>query len=78
MKKKAARNVFFDRVHKGGVYFCLALSVWAGIGLGVKVYEYYTIVKPELDRKQLIAKQNLLQEGAADKSLYESNITLKE
>ncbi|XP_026462982.1 uncharacterized protein LOC113365682 [Ctenocephalides felis] len=76
--KRAAKNLLLDRLHKGAVMACMGITVLGTLSLGFRVYQYFTDIKPEIQRKQILAKNELLKEGASDISLYESNITLKE
>lgn len=66
MKKTPARNIIADRLHKGFVLTCVAVTLY-GVGhLGLRWYRYFTVLRPEAKQRELMEKQNLLAEGSSE------------
>lgn len=66
MQKRPRNSVLFDRLHKGFVCTCVAVTIYATSVFVMRGYRYYMYEKPELQAKQLLEKQKLLAEGAPD------------
>lgn len=76
MKKTPVRNAIIDKLHKGFVLTCVAVTVY-GIGhLGLRWYRYFTVLRPEAKKRELLENKNLLAEGSSD-LLQDSAQTLK-
>lgn len=65
--KKYARNLLYDRLHKGAVLCCVGLTLYGSIILGDHVYKYFKYVKPRIQAAKASAEQELLAEGSSDK-----------
>lgn len=65
--KKYARNVIYDKLHKGGVLCCVALTLYGSVILGDHVYKYFKYVRPQMQAAKAAAEQELLSEGSSDK-----------
>ncbi|XP_022903555.1 uncharacterized protein [Onthophagus taurus] len=66
MKKTPSRSIIVDRLHKGFVITCVAITLY-GVGhLGMRWYRYFAELRPAAKQKELLEKQNLLAEGASD------------
>lgn len=64
MLRKKAANELLNKLHKGFVLGCVALTL-GGLGvLGVKAFHYLSVVRPAAKERQLEAQQELLGEGA--------------
>ncbi|XP_053659341.1 uncharacterized protein LOC128708389 [Anopheles marshallii] len=59
--KRQSRNVLFDRLHRGVVYTCMGLTLYGTYMLGVRVYRYFTVIKPARQAEEL----KMLEAGAA-------------
>lgn len=66
MKKVAKKNILIERIHKGFVLGCIALTLYGLTGLGQRWYRYFTVLKPEAKQKELLEKQKLLEEGSSE------------
>ncbi|GLH11969.1 Uncharacterized protein GBIM_16664 [Gryllus bimaculatus] len=64
-KRRATRNLLFDRLHKGVVISCLALTLYGSFMIGDKMYRYFTVLRPQLKAKQEEEQKKLLSEGKA-------------
>ncbi|KAJ8942355.1 hypothetical protein NQ314_010084 [Rhamnusium bicolor] len=60
------KNVLFDRLHKGSVIICIAVTLYGCSVIGLKYYRYVTEIKPLLKRQQLLENQKLLAEGSSE------------
>lgn len=67
MRRKAIKNLWIERFHKGFVWSCLTVTVVGTIMYGTRFVDYFTVIKPEQDRKKLLEQKKLLAEGAYDK-----------
>lgn len=67
MRKSIVRNLWLDRFHKGFVWTCLSVTLVGTALYGTRFVHYFTVTKPEQDRKKLLEQQELLSEGAYDK-----------
>ncbi|KAL0841182.1 hypothetical protein ABMA28_014924 [Loxostege sticticalis] len=67
--KKYARSQLYDKLHRGGVLCCIALTIYGGVLLGDHFYKYYRYVKPQIDASKAAAERELLAEGSSDKYL---------
>lgn len=65
MKRRSVTAVY-DKLHKGGVYTCMAMTVLGAYWVGYGIYNYYVNVKPL--RMAEVEKLNLelLREGASE------------
>ncbi|XP_057666916.1 uncharacterized protein LOC130900381 [Diorhabda carinulata] len=66
MKKYPYKNAILDKLHRGFVYSCIGLTLYAGTYIAVHYFNYFTQIKPEKDHKSLLENQQLLAEGAPD------------
>ncbi|XP_073828055.1 uncharacterized protein [Musca autumnalis] len=57
-KKRIGGRGLLDKLHRGAVYACIGVTLYGTFLLGMRGYRYYTVVKPERERK-------LLEEGAS-------------
>uniref|UniRef100_S4PWS1 Uncharacterized protein n=1 Tax=Pararge aegeria TaxID=116150 RepID=S4PWS1_9NEOP len=67
--KKYARSVLYDKLHKGAVIGCVALTLYGSVLLGEHFYRYYRYVKPQVEAAKAAAEKELLAEGSSDKIL---------
>lgn len=67
MKKIAKSNALVDKLHKGGVLTCLAITVAGTAYLAFRGYYHLYVVKPGRLQEELKEKQALLLEGASDR-----------
>lgn len=72
MKKSPIRSAFIDKLHKGFVYTCIAVTIYGFSVMGLRYYRYITEEKP----KRLLENQSLLAEGSSE-SLKDKAETLK-
>lgn len=72
MKKSPIRSALVDKLHKGFVYTCIAVTIYGFSYMGLRYYRYVSEVKP----KRLLENQNLLAEGSSE-ILKDSAETLK-
>ncbi|XP_047104673.1 uncharacterized protein LOC124741220 [Schistocerca piceifrons] len=64
MLRKKAANELLNKLHRGFVLSCVALTI-GGCGLlGMNTFRYFTVVRPAIKERQLEAQQELLGEGA--------------
>lgn len=70
--KKYARNVLYDKLHKGTVLVCIGLTIYGSVLLGDHFYKYYRYVKPEIEAAKVAAEKELLAEGSSDKILLKN------
>uniref|UniRef100_U5EQH1 Putative conserved plasma membrane protein n=1 Tax=Corethrella appendiculata TaxID=1370023 RepID=U5EQH1_9DIPT len=61
--KKAAKNLLYDRLHRGVVYTCMGLTVVGCYLLSCRVYRYFTVIKPMKQEAEL----KMIQEGSYSK-----------
>ncbi|CAH1369144.1 unnamed protein product [Tenebrio molitor] len=66
MKKVPKSSLLAERLHKGFVCTCIAVTIYGCSVMAIRGYRYYTEIKPELQRKQNLEKQSLLEEGSSD------------
>ncbi|XP_023021148.1 uncharacterized protein [Leptinotarsa decemlineata] len=66
MKKHPVRNAIIDKFHRGFVYTCIGASIYAFSQIVSRFYHYYTVVKPQLAKQQLMEKEELLAEGSSE------------
>ncbi|XP_044752846.1 uncharacterized protein LOC123312465 [Coccinella septempunctata] len=67
MRKRAIANIWIDRFHRGFVWTCLTVTVCGTILYGTRFVHYFTVIKPEQDKRKLLEQRELLSEGAYDK-----------
>lgn len=65
--KKYPRTVIYDKLHKGGVLCCVALTLYGSVLLGDHFYKYFTYVRPQIQAAKAAAEQELLAEGSSEK-----------
>lgn len=66
MRKTPVKSIIIDRLHKGFVLTCVAVTVY-GLGhLGLRWYRYFTVLRPEAKRRELMENKNLLAEGSSE------------
>ncbi|XP_055642664.1 uncharacterized protein LOC129779289 [Toxorhynchites rutilus septentrionalis] len=56
--KRKAKDLLFDRLHRGVVYTCMGLTLWGSYMLGMRFYRYFTVIRParqEEERKMIEA-----------------------
>lgn len=63
-KKRLGGNTLLDKLHRGAVYSCLAVTLYGTFLLGMRGYRYYTVVKPEREKAEL----QMITEGSHDKA----------
>ncbi|GAB0091648.1 uncharacterized protein DMENIID0001_065040 [Sergentomyia squamirostris] len=70
MRRLPNRDKLYDRIHRGFVWTCMGLTVYGTYLLGARVYRYFTVVKPERERREL----EMIQENAQQSSTLLDNI----
>ncbi|KAJ8730150.1 hypothetical protein PYW07_017188 [Mythimna separata] len=65
--KKHARNVLYDKLHRGGVLVCIGLTLYGTVLLGDHFYKYFKYVKPQIQANKEAAEKELLAEGASER-----------
>uniref|UniRef100_A0A1B0DK92 Uncharacterized protein n=1 Tax=Phlebotomus papatasi TaxID=29031 RepID=A0A1B0DK92_PHLPP len=60
MKKLPRREKLYDKLHRGVVWTCMGLTVYGTYLLGVRVYRYFTVIKPARQQREL----EMIQENA--------------
>lgn len=65
--KKQARNLLYDKLHRGGVLVCIGLTLYGSVLLGDHFYKYFMYVRPRIQASKEAAERELLAEGSADK-----------
>lgn len=68
MKKTPGKSILIDRIHKGIVLTCVGITLYGLVGFGSRWYNYFTVLRPEAKRRELLEKEELLTEGAASSS----------
>jgi hypothetical protein len=63
--KRAGKNLMLDRMHRGVVYTCLGLTAYGSYLLGLRVYRYFSVIRPQRQAEEL----KMIQAGASDSSL---------
>lgn len=66
MRRKPRASAVLDTLHKGFVCTCVGVTLYGTYLLGWRFYRYFTVIKPEQQKRELIAKQSLLAEGSSD------------
>lgn len=66
LRKKVRSSFVLDKLHKGFVCACVGVTIYGTYLLGWRFYRYFTVVKPDKEQKELLAKQSLLTEGSSD------------
>lgn len=69
--KKYARNLLYDKLHRGTVLVCIGLTLYGTVLLGDHFYNYYRYVKPKIEAAKQAAERELLSEGSSDRILKE-------
>jgi hypothetical protein len=64
LKKSAKTNLALNNLHKGFVWACVGLTAYGFYLYGIRVYRYFTVIKPYKDEQERKAKQELLSEGS--------------
>lgn len=67
--KKYARNVLYDKLHRGTVLVCVGLTLYGSVLLVDHFYKYFKYVKPQIQAAKEAAAKELLSEGSSDKIL---------
>ncbi|XP_018577547.1 uncharacterized protein LOC108915878 [Anoplophora glabripennis] len=62
MKKSPIKSALIDKLHKGFVCTCIAVTIYGFSAIGLFYYRYLTEVKP----KKLLENQSLLAEGSSE------------
>jgi hypothetical protein len=62
--KRRTRNQIVDKLHKGVVLACIGATVYGCVLLGLRAYNYFTIVKPQRKLREIEDNKHLLHEGA--------------
>ena len=55
-----------DRMHKGFVLTCVAVTIYALGNLGSYCYKYFTVTKPAMKERERLETQTLLKEGSSE------------
>lgn len=63
MLKRSPTNRFLDKLHRGAVWVCMGVTIYATSYLVYRGYAYYANVRPQKKIEEL----NFIQEGAHDK-----------
>ncbi|XP_059620781.1 uncharacterized protein LOC132264552 [Phlebotomus argentipes] len=59
MRRLPKRDKMYDRVHRGVVWACIGLTLYATTMLGTRVFNYFTVVKPARKQQELeLVKEN--------------------
>ncbi|XP_055541280.1 uncharacterized protein LOC129727453 [Wyeomyia smithii] len=58
--RKQSKNILLDRLHRGAVYTCMGVTLWASYVIGARLYHYFTVVKPARKAEEL----RMLEAGA--------------
>lgn len=66
MKKLARKSAMLDKVHRGLVLACIGITIYGTAHLGMRWYRYFTVLRPEQKRRELLEKQELLAEGSSE------------
>lgn len=66
--KRPIQSQLVDRMHRGFVYTCMGLTAYGGYLLGLRVYRYFTVIKPETHayQQQLLKHGGLANDQASD------------
>lgn len=64
--KKYARNVLYDKLHRGGVLVCIGLTLYGSVLLGDHFYKYFKYVRPQIEATKMAAERELLAEGSSN------------
>ncbi|XP_055906385.1 uncharacterized protein LOC129941712 [Eupeodes corollae] len=63
MKKERVNRIsILDKLHRGAVYACIGVTAYGTFLLGVRVYRYFTVIRPERQRQEL----KMIEEGRHD------------
>lgn len=64
--KKQARNLLYDKLHRGGVLVCVGLTLYGSLLLGDHFYKYFKYVRPQVQAAKEAAEKELLAEGSSE------------
>lgn len=65
--RKYAKNLLYDKLHRGAVLVCVGLTLYGSVILGDHVYKYFRYVRPRIQASKAAAEQELLSEGSSEK-----------
>ncbi|KAF9824578.1 hypothetical protein SFRURICE_004035 [Spodoptera frugiperda] len=65
--KKYARNVLYDKLHRGSVLVCVGLTLYGTVLLGDHFYKYFKYVRPQIQASKEAAEKELLSEGSSER-----------
>lgn len=76
MRKVPRVSRLGDYLHRGFVVTCAAVTLFATMDLGLRVYNYYSVIKPQRDREE---KLRMAEEktSAAEADMTDSAQTLR-
>lgn len=63
-KKRLPGSNVLDKLHRGAVYTCLAVTFFGTFMLGLRGWRYYTVTRPERQKADL----QMIEEGSHDKA----------
>lgn len=66
MKKSARKNELLNKLHKGFVVTCVVVTLYGLTHLGARWYNYFTVLRPAAQKRELLEKQQMLSEGSSD------------
>lgn len=52
MRKLPQASRLADYLHKGIVLTCVGITLFGTMNLGMRVYNYYSVIKPQRDREE--------------------------
>lgn len=62
MRKAPNRGVLLDKMHRGAVWVCIGLTCYGTYLTGMRIYNYFTVVRPANKMKEI----EMLREGAPE------------
>uniref|UniRef100_A0A1L8DZV1 Putative cytochrome oxidase c assembly n=1 Tax=Nyssomyia neivai TaxID=330878 RepID=A0A1L8DZV1_9DIPT len=65
MRKVPKRDMLFDKLHRGVVWTCMGITVYGTYLLGVRVYRYFTVIRPAQQQRELEMLKENAQPSAA-------------
>lgn len=62
--RRPVQSRMADKFHRGFVYTCMGLTAYGGYLLGMRVFRYFTVIKPETRAYE----QTLVKHGSIEAS----------
>ena len=60
--RKVPKAMFIDKLHRGAVSLCIGVTVIGTALFGVRIYRYFSVIKPMRQEQEL----KMIQEGSID------------